>query len=84
MNPTEREALGCSLYNRPHLTHHIFPPPPSPWRWPCVAPLSGPSVGVVDRKKGENIGSVVGFLVVHQSGKAKRKGNQPATRPRPT
>ena len=29
------------------------------WRWPCVAPLSGPSVGVVDRKKGENIGGVI-------------------------
>ena len=32
-------------------------------------------MGVVDRKKGENIGSVVGFLVVHQSGKAQAKGD---------
>ena len=32
MNPTEREALGCSPYNRPHLTHHTFshPPPTKP------------------------------------------------------
>ena len=37
------------------------------WRWPCVAPLAGPSVGVVDRKRGENIGEVVGSLVTHQS-----------------
>ena len=28
MNPTEREALGCSPYNRPHLTHHTFSHPP--------------------------------------------------------
>ena len=47
-------------------------------RWPCVAPLAGPSVGVVDRKRGENIGEVIGFLVVHQ-GKSSAKGNQRAT-----
>ena len=47
------------------------------WRWPCVAPLAGPSVGVVDRRKGENIGEVIGFLVVHQSG--KQNDNQRAT-----
>ena len=52
-----------------------------PWRWPCVAPLAGPSVGVVDRKRGENIGEVIGSLVAHQSGQreTKRKGDGPAT-----
>ena len=52
------------------------------WRWPCVAPLAGPSVGVVDRKRGENIGEVIGSLVAHQSGqrtKAERSGDGPAT-----
>ena len=44
---------------------------------------AGPSVGVVDRKKGENIGSVVGFLVVHQSQRteSRAKGDGPATGP---
>ena len=46
------------------------------WRWPCVAPLAGPSVGVVDRKRGENISEVVGFLVVHQSGQASRMATE--------
>ena len=47
-----------------------------------MAPLSGPSVGAVRQAKGENIGRVIRFLVVHQSGQAE--GNQPATGPRTT
>ena len=52
------------------------------WRWPCVAPLAGPSVGVVDRKRGENIGGVVSILSSLRASigrKAKRKGDGPAT-----
>ena len=39
-------------------------------------------MGVVDRKRGENIGEVIGSLVAHQSGqrtKAERSGDGPAT-----
>ena len=53
----ELVALACQpwfgfVYSEDNLSD-------DPWRWPCVAPLSGPSVGVVDRKKGENIGGVI-------------------------
>ena len=36
-------------------------------------------MGVVDRKRGENIGGVIRSLVVHQEGETKRKGDGPAT-----